>query len=219
MKADRIDLGLTGYDELFISREERLDAKKPKVDELPLDELKPFKDHPFKVMEDEEMERLKESIRESGVLIPALARPTESGYELISGHRRLAACRALGMSTMPVIVRNLTDEEAIITMVDKTVMNREQFIRTMIEGKTIMEAPPAPLFQTVRMMKNVHFNLDRISKNVFLSEPLDEELLRQTLSDLKVCLKEITERCLPPEEREVKNHESRPHKSGPDRVR
>jgi len=104
-------------------------------------------------------------------------------------------------------------------MVDKTVMNREQFIRAMIEGKTIMEAPPAPLFQTVRMMKNVHFNLERISKNVYLSEPLDEELLRQTLEELKVCLKEITERCLPPEEREVTAHESRPHRPGPDRVR
>ncbi len=127
MKADRIDLGLTGYDELFMSTEERIDAKKPKVDELPLDELKSFKEHPFKVMEDEEMERLKESIRESGVLIPALARPTESGYELISGHRRLAACRALGMSTMPVIVRNLTDEEAIITMVDSN-LQREHIL-------------------------------------------------------------------------------------------
>lgn len=127
MKADRIDLGLTGYDELFMSTEERLDAKKPKVDELPLDELKPFKDHPFKVMEDEEMERLKDSIRESGVLIPALARPAENGYELISGHRRLAACRALGMSTMPVIVRNLTDEEAVITMVDSN-LQREHIL-------------------------------------------------------------------------------------------
>ena len=127
MKSDRIDLGLTGYDEFFMSTEERLDAKKPKVDELPLDELKPFKDHPFKVMEDEEMERLKESIRESGVLIPALARPTENGYELISGHRRLAACRALGMETMPVIVRNLTDEEAIITMVDSN-LQREHIL-------------------------------------------------------------------------------------------
>ena len=127
MKADRIDLGLTGYDELFMSTEERLDAKKPKVDELPLDELKPFKEHPFKVMEDEEMERLKESIRESGVLIPALARPTENGYELISGHRRLAACRALGLSTMPVIVRNLTDEEAVIAMVDSN-LQREHIL-------------------------------------------------------------------------------------------
>ena len=127
MKADRIDLGLTGYDELFMSTEERIDAKKPKVDELSLDELKPFKDHPFKVMEDEEMERLKESIRESGVLIPALARPTENGYELISGHRRLAACRALGLSTMPVIVRNLSDEEAVITMVDSN-LQREHIL-------------------------------------------------------------------------------------------
>ena len=127
MKSERIDLGLTGYDELFMSTEERLDAKKPKVDELPLDELKPFKEHPFKVMEDEEMERLKESIRESGVLIPALARPTGDGYELISGHRRLAACRALGMSTMPVIVRNLTDEEAIFTMVDSN-LQREHIL-------------------------------------------------------------------------------------------
>ena len=127
MKTDRIDLGLTGYDELFMSTEERIDAKKPKVDELPLDKLKPFKEHPFKVMEDEEMERLKESIRESGVLIPALARPTENGYELISGHRRLAACRALGLSTMPVIVRNLTDEEAVITMVDSN-LQREHIL-------------------------------------------------------------------------------------------
>ena len=127
MKADRIDLGLTGYDELFMSTEERIDAKKPKVDELPLDKLKPFKEHPFKVMEDEEMERLKESIRESGVLIPALARPTENGYELISGHRRLAACRALGLSTMPVIVRNLTDEEAVIAMVDSN-LQREHIL-------------------------------------------------------------------------------------------
>lgn len=127
MKPDRIDLGLTGYDELFMSTEERLDVKKPKVDELPLDNLKPFKNHPFKVMEDEEMERLKESIRVSGVLLPALARPAEDGYELISGHRRLAACRALGMGTMPVIVRNLTDEEAIITMVDSN-LQREHIL-------------------------------------------------------------------------------------------
>ena len=127
MKADRIDLGLTGYDELFMSTEERIDAKKQKVDELPLDELKSFKDHPFKVIGDEEMERLKDSIRESGVLIPALARPAENGYELISGHRRLAACRALGLSTMPVIVRNLTDEEAVIAMVDSN-LQREHIL-------------------------------------------------------------------------------------------
>ena len=127
MKTERIDLGLTGYDELFMSTEERLDAKKPKVEEIPLDKLIPFKEHPFKVVEDEEMEQLKESIRESGVLIPALARPIEGGYELISGHRRKDACDSLGMTTMPVIVRNLTDEEAIIAMVDSN-LQREHIL-------------------------------------------------------------------------------------------
>ena len=123
-----IDLGLTGYDELFMSTEERLDARKPKVDELPLSKLTPFKDHPFKVKDDEEMARLKESIHESGVLIPALVRPKDGGgYELISGHRRLAACKALGMETMPAIIRNLTDEEAIITMVDSN-LQREHIL-------------------------------------------------------------------------------------------
>ena len=127
MKTERIDLGLTGYDELFMSAEERLDAKKPKVEEIPLDKLIPFKEHPFKVVEDEEMERLKESIRESGVLIPALARPIEGGYELISGHRRMDACDSLGMTTMPVIIRQLTDEEAIIAMVDSN-LQREHIL-------------------------------------------------------------------------------------------
>ena len=83
------------------------------------DSLTPFRNHPFKVKEDEEMAQLMRSIADAGVLSPALARPLpDGGYELISGHRRLAACKALGMDTMPVIVRDLTDEEAVITMVD-----------------------------------------------------------------------------------------------------
>ena len=120
MKNDRlIDLGLTGYEELFMSTEERLDAKKPKVEAIPLAALTPFRNHPFKVKEDEEMAQLMRSIADAGVLSPALARPLpDGGYELISGHRRLAACKALGMGTMPVIIRDLTDEEAVITMVD-----------------------------------------------------------------------------------------------------
>ena len=121
MKNDRsIDLGLTGYEELFMSTEERLDAKKPKVEAIPLADLTPFRNHPFKVKEDEEMAQLMRSIADAGVLSPALARPLpDGGYELISGHRRLAACKALGMDTMPVIIRDLTDEEAVITMVDR----------------------------------------------------------------------------------------------------
>ena len=129
MKNDRlIDLGLTGYEELFMSTEERLDAKKPKVEAIPLAALTPFRNHPFKVKEDEEMAQLMRSIADAGVLSPALARPLPGGgYELISGHRRLAACKALGMDSMPVIIRDLTDEEAVITMVDSN-LQREHIL-------------------------------------------------------------------------------------------
>ena len=123
-----IDLGLTGYDELFMNDQERADIRKPKVEEIPLTELTPFKDHPFKVKNDEEMTELMKSIADSGVLAPALARAKDGGgYELISGHRRLAACKALGMVTMPTIIRNLTDEEAVITMVDSN-LQREHIL-------------------------------------------------------------------------------------------
>ena len=128
LKNQTIDLGLSGYDELFMTEQERADTRKPKVEELPLTELTPFKDHPFKVKNDAEMAELMKSIADAGVLSPALARPREGGgYELISGHRRLAACKALGMDTIPVIVRKLTDEEAIITMVDSN-LQREHIL-------------------------------------------------------------------------------------------
>ena len=128
LKNQTIDLGLRGYDELFMTEQERADTRKPKVEELPLSELTPFKNHPFKVKNDAEMAELMKSIANAGVLSPALARPKEGGgYELISGHRRLAACKALGMDTMPVIVRRLTDEEAVITMVDSN-LQREHIL-------------------------------------------------------------------------------------------
>lgn len=128
LKNQPIDLGMTGYDELFMTDQERADTRKPKVEEIPLSELTPFKGHPFKVKNDEEMTALIKSIADAGVLSPALARPKEGGgYELISGHRRLAACKALEMETMPVIVRQLTDEEAVITMVDSN-LQREHIL-------------------------------------------------------------------------------------------
>ena len=111
-----------------MSTEERLDAKKPKVEAIPLAALTPFRNHPFQVKEDEEMAQLMRSIADAGVLSPALARPlSDGGYELISGHRRLAACKALGMDAMPVIIRDLTDEEAVITMVDSN-LQREHIL-------------------------------------------------------------------------------------------
>lgn len=118
----------TSLDELFSSQEERDDAKPEQVKEISLNELHPFRDHPFKIQNNEEMKRLIESIQKFGTLTPALARPLpEGGYELISGHRRLAACQVLGIETMPVIVREMSDDEAVIAMVDAN-LQREQIL-------------------------------------------------------------------------------------------
>lgn len=122
------DFTLPTLDDLFSTQEERDDAKLERVKEIPLDELRPFKDHPFKVQSGEEMERMIESIRKVGAITPALARPLpDGGYELISGHRRLAACQVLGMKTMPVIVREMTDDEAVIAMVDANLQREHIF--------------------------------------------------------------------------------------------
>ena len=119
MTKRKSDFTLPTLDDLFTTQEERDDAKLERVKNIPLDELHPFKNHPFKILNNEEMERMIESIRKVGTITPALARPLpDGGYELISGHRRLAACQVLGIETMPVIVRELSDDEAVIAMVD-----------------------------------------------------------------------------------------------------
>lgn len=121
-------LPTNSLDELFSSQEERDDAKLERVKNIPLTELHPFKDHPFKIQNDDEMKRLMESIQKFGTLTPALARPLpEGGYELISGHRRLAACQVLGIETMPVIIREMSDDEAVIAMVDAN-LQREHIL-------------------------------------------------------------------------------------------
>ena len=118
MTKRKSDFTLPTLDDLFTTQAERDDAKLERVKNIPLDELHPFKNHPFKVQNNEEMERMIESIRKVGTITPALARPLpDGGYELISGHRRLAACQVLGIETMPVIVREMSDDEAVIAMV------------------------------------------------------------------------------------------------------
>lgn len=119
MTKRKSDFDLPKLDDLFTTQEMRDDAKLERVQNIPLNELHPFKNHPFKILNNAEMERMIESIRKVGAIIPALARPlTDGGYELISRHRRLAACQVLGLETMPVIVREMPDDEAVIAMVD-----------------------------------------------------------------------------------------------------
>lgn len=118
-KKRKSDFTLPTLDDLFTTQEMRDEAKLEKIQNIPLGELHPFKDHPFKIENNEEMKRMCESIQKVGAITPALARPLpEGGYELVSGHRRLAACQLLGLETMPVIVREMSDDEAVITMVD-----------------------------------------------------------------------------------------------------
>ena len=122
------NIKLTSYDEIFSTEESRTDEKLEKVQNIPLAELHPFKNHPFKVLDDEAMLRTVESVAQYGVLAPAIARPREDGgYELVSGHRRHHASELAGLQTMPVIVRNLDDDEAVILMVDSN-LQRETIL-------------------------------------------------------------------------------------------
>ena len=122
MKNSGRSLSLTSYDDLFSTDATREDASREKVMEIPLSKLYPFKDHPFRVKDDDKMQETAESIKEYGVLVPALARPREDGgYELIAGHRRKRGCELAGLDTMPVIVRDMDDDAAVIVMVDSNI--------------------------------------------------------------------------------------------------
>ena len=148
-------------DDLFTTQAERDDAKLERVKNIPLDELHPFKNHPFKVQNNEEMERMIESIRKVGTITPALARPLpDGGYELISGHRRLAACQVLGIETMPVIVREMSDDEAVIAMVDAN-----------LQRETILPSEKAFAYK---------MKLDAIKHQGVTSRQLGEKLLSIT---------------------------------------
>lgn len=128
MKGSGKNISLALYDEIFSTEESRADAQREKNMEIPLTELFPFKDHPFKVVDDDRMRETAESVREYGVLVPAIARPLDGGgYELVAGHRRKRACELAGLETMPVIVRDLDDDAAVIIMVDSN-LQRENIL-------------------------------------------------------------------------------------------
>lgn len=128
MKSSAKKVELASVDDLFSTEEIRADAQREKVLEIPLSELHPFKDHPFKVKDDDAMMETADSIRQYGVLVPAIARPDPNGgYELVAGHRRHRASELAGKDTMPVIVRDLDDDQATIIMVDSN-LQRESLL-------------------------------------------------------------------------------------------
>ena len=128
MPIDNGNLALKGLDDLFSTEENRQEEQREQVQQIPIGELFPFKNHPFKVLDDESMQRTVESVEQYGVLSPLIARPRpEGGYEIISGHRRQHAAQLAGLDTLPVIVRNMDDDAAVLLMVDSN-LQRENIL-------------------------------------------------------------------------------------------
>ena len=128
MPKSNANLALKGLDEMFSTEESRQEQKREQVQQIPIEELFPFKEHPFKVLDDEAMQRTVESVAQYGILAPLIARPRpEGGYEIISGHRRQHAAELAGLDTLPVIVREMTDDAAVILMVDSN-LQRENIL-------------------------------------------------------------------------------------------
>ena len=128
MPIDSGNLALKGLDDLFSTEENRQEEQREQVQQIPVDALHPFTNHPFKVLDDEAMTRTVESIAQYGVLAPLIARPRpEGGYEIISGHRRQYAAKLAGLDTLPVIVRQMSDDAAVILMVDSN-LQREHIL-------------------------------------------------------------------------------------------
>ena len=128
MPKSNANLALKGLDEMFSTEEARQEQKREQVQQIPIEELFPFKEHPFKVLDDEAMQRTVESVAQYGVLAPLIARPRpEGGYEIISGHRRQHAAELAGLDTLPVIVREMTDDAAVLLMVDSN-LQREHIL-------------------------------------------------------------------------------------------
>ena len=128
MKSSGRKPSLTSYDDIFSTEESRQEQQREQVQQIPIGELFPFKNHPFKVLDDESMQRTVESVEQYGVLSPLIARPRpEGGYEIISGHRRQHAAQLAGLDTLPVIVRQMDDDAAVLLMVDSN-LQRENIL-------------------------------------------------------------------------------------------
>ena len=128
MPKGSLNVSLKGADDIFSTEESRQEQQREQVQQIPIGELFPFKNHPFKVLDDESMQRTVESVEQYGVLSPLIARPRpEGGYEIISGHRRQHAAQLAGLETLPVIVRNMDDDAAVLLMVDSN-LQRENIL-------------------------------------------------------------------------------------------
>ena len=166
MSAKPRDLGMTPLDDLFSTDESRAEAQLEKVVMLNPADISDFPNHPFKVKQDEAMAEMADSVKQYGVLVPALVRPkADGGYEMVAGHRRKCAATLAGITEMPCIVRNLTDDEATIIMVDSN-LQRETILPSekAFAYKMKLEARPKPNLPSRSSMKRRPWNSSRISR-------------------------------------------------------
>lgn len=127
MQKKGVNVSLTSYDDIFSTKQDRTAPVTEEIRSVPLSQLHPFKDHPFKVLDDDAMSETVESVKQIGVVVPLIARPAEDGYEIVSGHRRHHAAELAGLETVPVIVREMDDDSAVIFMVDSN-LQRENIL-------------------------------------------------------------------------------------------
>ena len=207
----KIDLGLTAYDEMFMTDQERADAKLPRIYDIPLDQIDDFPDHPFKVRMDEDMDQLVQSIKERGLITPITLRTKEDGrYEIVSGHRRKKACELAGLPTIKAEIREMSRDEAIILMVESNLqrsvilpsekafsykMRLEALKRLPGRPPTEKGAPVEHNFQGIKsrdlVADEVGESKDQVRRYIRLTELIPE--LLQMVDDGKIAMRPAVE--------------------------
>ena len=191
MPKNSLNVSLKGADDIFSTEESRQEQQREQVQQIPIGELFPFKNHPFKVLDDESMQRTVESVEQYGVLSPLIARPRpEGGYEIISGHRRQHAAQLAGLETLPVIVRNMDDDAAVLLMVDSN-LQRENILpserafayKMKLEAlknqgarSDLTSAQVAPKLSTEKIGEEVGMSKDNVKRYIRLTNLVPELL-------------------------------------------
>ena len=191
MPKNSLNVSLKGADDIFSTEESRQEQQREQVQQIPIGELFPFKNHPFKVLDDESMQRTVESVEQYGVLSPLIARPRpEGGYEIISGHRRQHAAQFAGLDTLPVIVRNMDDDAAVLLMVDsnlqrETILPSErafaykmklEALKNQGARSDLTSVQVAPKLSTEKIGEEVGMSKDNVKRYIRLTNLVPELL-------------------------------------------
>ena len=191
MPKGSLNVSLKGADDIFSTEESRQEQQREQVQQIPIGELFPFKNHPFKVLDDESMQRTVESVEQYGVLSPLIARPRpEGGYEIISGHRRQHAAQLAGLETLPVIVRNMDDDAAVLLMVDSNLQRENilpserafaykmklEAIKNQGARSDLTSVQVAPKLSTEKIGEEVGMSKDNVKRYIRLTNLVPELL-------------------------------------------